>query len=212
MSAKSALLVVDVQLDFCPGGVLPVPEGDTIIPVLNKYIKLFSGHKPPVFASRDWHARQTKHFKEFGGTWPQHCVRDTKGARFHPVLTLPAGSIILSKGMSSDDDSYSAFQAVDDQKTAFDALLRKHEITSLFIGGLATDYCVKWTVLDALKFGYKTTLLIDAIKGVDIKPGDSEVALDEMTRLGAQTTTFETLSNTMAATCKMVHKKGGEVQ
>ena len=209
MSVKSALLIVDVQLDFCPGGALPVFEGDTIIPVLNNYINLFSGHNLPVFASRDWHARQTTHFKEFGGTWPQHCVRDTKGAQFHPVLILPKGSIILSKGMSFDGDGYSAFQAVDDQETEFDALLRKQGITSLFIGGLATDYCVKWTVLDALQFGYKATLLVDAIKGVNIKPSDSDVALDEMIRLGARKTTFEKLYKAMAEAFESYHKKGG---
>jgi nicotinamidase/pyrazinamidase len=209
MNAKSALLVVDVQLDFCPGGALPVPESDTIIPLLNKYIKLFSGHNLPVFASRDWHAGQTTHFKEFGGTWPQHCVRDTKGAQFHPVLTLPEGSIILSKGMSSDEDGYSAFQAVDDHKTDFNALLRQHEIASLFIGGLATDYCVKWTVLDALKFGYKVTLLLDAIKGVNVRPTDSEVAIEEMVRLGAQKTTFEKFYKAMEDAFKTYHKKGG---
>jgi len=209
MSVKSALLVVDVQLDFCPGGSLPVPVGDAIIPVLNKYIKLFSGYNLPVFASRDWHAGQTTHFKEFGGNWPRHCVQDTKGAQFHPVLTLPGSAIILSKGMSADGDSYSVFQAVDDQKTAFDALLRRRGITSLFIGGLATDYCVKWTVLDGLKLGYKTTLLLDAIKGVDVQPRDSEVAINDMVRLGAHSTTFERLYKSMAEAFKTVPKKGG---
>ena len=209
MSVKSALLIVDVQLDFCPGGALPVPAGDAIIPVLNKYIKLFTVHHLPVFASRDWHNRQTAHFKAFGGTWPSHCVRDTKGAQFHPVLALPESALILSKGMSADGDSYSAFHAVDDQKTAFDALLRQHGITSLHIGGLATDYCVKWTVMDALKFGYRTTLLVDAIKGVNIKPGDSEVAIDQMTGLGAHSTTFEKLYRSMKETSKTAHPKGG---
>lgn len=208
MNSKSALLVVDMQLDFCPGGALPVPAGDTIIHVLNKYIRLFSGRRLPIFASRDWHARHTKHFKEFGGAWPEHCVHDTKGAQLHPVLKLPKGSIILSKGMASDEDSYSAFQAVDDYKTGFNTLLRQQGITSLFIGGLATDYCVKWTVMDALKFGYKATLLLDAIKGVNIKPSDSDVALDEMIRLGARKTTFEKLYKAVADTFATCHKKG----
>ncbi len=209
MNLKSALLVVDVQLDFCPGGTLAVPEGDIIIPVLNKYIKLFSGRGLPVFASRDWHARQTKHFQEFGGTWPEHCVQGTKGAQFHPVLTLPTGSIILSKGMASGEDSYSAFQADDEHQTGFDRLLRQRSIASLFIGGLATDYCVKWTVLDALKFGYKATLLLDAMKAVNIKPGDAETALDEMIRLGARKTTFEKLYREMAGIFEVHHRKGG---
>lgn len=198
MHCKSALLAVDVQLDFCPGGALPVPDGDSIIPVLNEYIKLFSRHRLPVFASRDWHERQTRHFKAFGGTWPEHCVQGRKGAQFHPVLKLPAGSIILSKGMISDEHSYSAFQAVDDHKTGFNDLLRQLGVTSIFVGGLATDYCVKWTVLDALKFGYKATLLVDAIKGVNIKPGDSEGAIKEMVRQGARKTTLEKLYRAMA--------------
>jgi nicotinamidase/pyrazinamidase len=209
MSVKSAILVVDVQLDFCPGGALPVPAGDAIIPMLNNYIKLFTGHNLPVFASRDWHNRQTKHFIEFGGAWPHHCVQDTQGAQFHPLLSLPEGSIILSKGMSCDADSYSAFQAVDDQKTAFDMLLRQHEIRSLYIGGLATDYCVKWTVLDALKFGYKVILLIDAIKGVNVRPTDSTVAIEEMVRRGAEKTTFEKLYKAMENAFQIYHTKGG---
>jgi nicotinamidase/pyrazinamidase len=209
VNSKSALLIVDVQLDFCPGGALAVPEGDAIIPLLNKYMKLFSGHSHPVFATRDWHARQTKHFKEFGGTWPQHCVQDTKGAQFHPMLALPERAIILSKGMYADGEVYSAFQAVDEHQTGFDRLLRQHGVTSLFIGGLATDYCVKWTVLDALQCGYKTTLLVDAIKGVNIKPGDSEAALDEMFRLGVQKTTFEKLYKAMADMFETDYKKGG---
>jgi nicotinamidase/pyrazinamidase len=209
MSVKSALLVVDVQLDFCPGGALPVPAGDTIIPLLNKYMKLFAGHNLPVFASRDWHAGQTTHFKEFGGTWPRHCVQDTKGAQFHPVLAVPESAIILSKGMSAEGDSYSAFQAVDDHNAAFDALLRQHGIKSLYIGGLATDYCVTWTVLDGLKYGYKVTLLLDAIKGVNVRPTDAEVAIEEMVRLGAQKTTFEQLYQAMGDALKTSHKKGG---
>jgi nicotinamidase/pyrazinamidase len=111
--------------------------------------------------------------------------------------------------MASGEDSYSAFQAVDEHQTAFDRLLRQRGISSLFIGGLATDYCVKWTVLDALKFGYKATLLLDAIKGVNIKPGDAEVALDEMIRLGARKTTFEKLYKEMADIFEMHHRKGG---
>jgi len=111
--------------------------------------------------------------------------------------------------MDPGEDSYSAFQAVDDQKAEFDQLLRQHGLTTLFIGGLATDYCVKWTVLDALKFGYKVTLLLDAIKGVNVRPTDSEVAIEEMVRLGAQKTTFEKFYNAMEDAFKTYHKKGG---
>jgi nicotinamidase/pyrazinamidase len=202
MKSKNALLIVDVQLDFCPGGALPIPEGDKLIPILNKYIKFFSRQKLPIFASRDWHSKHTKHFKQFGGNWPEHCVQNTQGAQFHPVLRLPKDTIILSKGMDPDEDSYSAFQAVDSQRNEFSTLLQKLGVTSLFIGGLATDYCVKWSVLDALKFGYKVTILRDAVKGVNIKPNDSEVSIEEMLNLGAQKTTFEKLYKTMSGNIK----------
>ena len=112
MSRRPALLVVDVQNDFCPGGALGVPEGDRIIPRINRTIKLFVRRGLPVLATRDWHPRVTRHFKEFGGAWPPHCVQGTKGARFHAKLTLPEGAVILSKGMDPDQDSDSGFQAL----------------------------------------------------------------------------------------------------
>lgn len=194
MKKNSALLIVDVQNDFCPDGALAVPEGDSIIPALNTYIKLFSSGKLPVFASRDWHPKKTCHFKECGGPWPAHCVQDSHGARFHPVLRLPEGAIILSKGMDPEADNYSAFQAVDAKGNAFAGLLKKFSIKELFVGGLATDYCVRWTVLDALKFGLRVTLLMDAIKGVNVREKDSEAAVEEMVSLGAKKITIEKLS------------------
>jgi len=194
MKKKSALLIVDVQNDFCPNGTLAVPEGDAIIPVLNKYIKIFSSGTLPVFASRDWHPKKTTHFKEFGGPWPAHCVQESHGARFHPVLRLPESAIILSKGMDPEADSYSAFQAVDAQGNEFADLLKTFSIKELFVGGLATDYCVRWTVLDALKFGLRVTLLMDAIKGVNLREKDSQTAVEEMVRLGAKKITIEKLS------------------
>jgi len=191
MKLKKALLIVDVQNDFCPGGALAVREGDRIVPVLNKYIKVFSREKLPIFASRDWHPKETKHFKQFGGLWPKHCIQNTKGARFHPELKLPEETIILSKGMDPDKDSYSAFQAIDSNGTDFLQLLKALGINELFVGGLATDYCVKSSVLDALKSGLKVNLLIDAIEGVNIRPKDSEDAIEEMVIRGAKKTTFE---------------------
>lgn len=185
MELKSALLIVDVQNDFCPGGALAVSEGDEIIPVLNRYIELFSKNRLPIFASRDWHPRVTKHFREFGGRWPKHCVQNTKGARFHPDLKLPKDAIILSKGMDPDKESYSAFHALDSNGVEFLKLLDTFGIEELFVGGLATDYCVKFSVLDALRLGFKVNLLTDAIKGVNLKPKDSEEAIREMIRHGA---------------------------
>ena len=198
MKKNYALLIVDVQNDFCPDGKLAVPEGDAIVPMLNKYISIFSRNKWPVFASRDWHPKKTVHFKDFGGQWPEHCIQDTSGAKFHPVLRLPEDTIILSKGMDPDKDSYSAFQAVDSRGNEFPHLLNSFFISELFVGGLATDYCVKWSVLDALKFGFKVMLLADAIKGVDLKPKDSEAAIEEMVSLGAKKMTFEKLSRMLA--------------
>lgn len=197
MRLKKALLIVDVQNDFCAGGALAVQEGDKIIPVLNKYMKLFSEKKLPIFASRDWHPRETPHFKQFGGSWPPHCIQNTKGARFHPNLKLPKNTIILSKGMDPDKDSYSAFHARDSNGVEFSKLLKIFGVHELFVGGLTTDYCVKWSVLDALEFGFKAKLLIDAIKGVNMKPQDSEDAIEEMISRGAKKTGFERLSKLM---------------
>lgn len=194
MKPKKALLIVDVQNDFCPGGALAVPDGDKVVPVLNKYVKKFSGKDLPIFASRDWHPKKTGHFKKYGGEWPPHCVQNTKGARFHPKLKLPKDTIILSKGMDPKKDSYSAFQAVDPNGVEFLKVLKILGVGELFVGGLATDYCVKFSVLGALKFGFKTSLLIDAIKGVNIKPGDSEKAIKQMVGRGAKKVSFKRLS------------------
>ena len=193
MESKKALLIVDVQNDFCPGGALAVPEGDKIVPILNRYMMIFSRKKWPIFASRDWHPRESKHFKQFGGPWPEHCIQNTRGARLHPGLRLPEETIVISKGMDPDKDSYSAFQAVDSKGTEFLELLKMSGIKELYVGGLATDYCVKSSVLDALKFGFKVKLLIDAIKGVNIKPEDSEEAIQEMIRGGAEKMTLKEL-------------------
>jgi len=198
MKLKRALLIVDVQNDFCPGGSLAVPEGDKVVSRLNNYIKVFSKKKWPIFASRDWHTRQTRHFKQFGGPWPKHCVQNTRGAGFHPDLKLPRETIILSKGMDPDKDSYSAFQAVDSNGTEFLQLLKALGIEELFVGGLATDYCVKWSVLDALRHGFKVNLLMDVIKGVNIKPKDSEDAIEEMVSGGAKKLSWEKLTKLVA--------------
>jgi nicotinamidase/pyrazinamidase len=194
LRSKKALLIVDVQNDFCPGGALGIPDGDRIIPALNRYIKFFSRKKLPIFASRDWHLKKTKHFKKYGGIWPSHCVQRTKGARFHPKLKLPKKAIKLYKGMDPDKDSYSVFQALDANGTRFIKVLRGLGVGEIYIGGLATDYCVKWTSKDALKRGFKVKVLIDGIKGVDLRPGDSEKAVKQMTARGAKKTTFKKMS------------------
>ncbi len=190
MRQDQTLLIVDVQNDFCPGGALAVAGGDKVVPLLNKYIEIFSKEKSPIIASRDWHPRKTKHFKEFGGPWPVHCVQNTKGAAFHPRLELPREAIVVSKGMDPDKDSYSAFQALDERGRPLADILNALGVKELFIGGLATDYCVKASVLDAVKY-FKVNFLADAMKAVNIQPDDSRKAVEEMVKAGAQKMTLE---------------------
>jgi len=194
MAAETALLIVDVQNDFCPGGALAVNEGDQVIPPLNEAATAVARRGGLVLASRDWHPRQTKHFAEFGGKWPVHCVQGTEGAAFHPNLRLPEGTIIISKGTGTEDDGYSAFEGHTDTGETLDAVLREHGVKRLLVGGLATDYCVRASALDALKHGYEVIVLTDAIRGVDLQSGDSERALQEMQAAGARLmTTAEAL-------------------
>ena len=186
MGQRAALVVVDVQNDFCPGGALAVPAGDAIIPRVNRTAALFTRRGLPVIFTRDWHPRQTKHFKEFGGAWPAHCIQGTKGARFHPDLEVPKGALVLSKGMDPEVDSYSGFQAFTENGRDFESMLRELAVDELFVCGLATDYCVRATALDGLRRGFNVRILRDAIRGVDAKAGDSEIAMKEMRAHGAQ--------------------------
>jgi nicotinamidase/pyrazinamidase len=178
---RDALIIVDVQNDFCPGGALPVPEGDQVIPALNDYIKIFKKANTKVFATRDWHPANHISFKAQGGPWPPHCIQDTEGARFHPDLRLPRGTIIVSKAMDPNKDAYSGFSGTELAKT-----LQKEGVTRVFVGGLATDYCVKNTVLEARELGFQTVLLLDAIRGINAKPDDAAKAVDKMINNGAE--------------------------
>ena len=125
MKSDKALVVVDVQKDFCPGGSLAVSEGDTVVPVMNKYVREFQGRGRPVFFSRDWHPEVTAHFKEHGGSWPAHCVQGKDGAAFHPGLEIPKEAVIVSKGTDPQREGYSVFSARDDKGTDFESLLRR---------------------------------------------------------------------------------------
>lgn len=183
---RPALLVVDIQNDFCPGGALGIPDGDIIIPKVNRVIELFRRRRLPVIVSRDWHPRETRHFRAFGGAWPPHCVQGTRGARFHADLRLPKDAVIISKGMDPDEDSYSAFQAFTDSGRDLESLLREEGVDDIYIAGLATDYCVRASSLDAVKRGFRVHVLKDAVRGVDVKPGDSEAALREIRAHGAR--------------------------
>lgn len=187
MEQKAALLIVDVQNDFCPGGALAVAEGDRVALAINLYIERFAVTGAPIYASRDWHPAQTSHFKVYGGIWPVHCVQNTHGAEFHPALQLSPAATVVSKGMAPDADSYSGFDAVDQNGTPLAELLRAGGVEQIYVGGLATDYCVKQTVLDGLKRGFDVIVLLDAIRGVDLVPGDATRALEAMHLAGART-------------------------
>ncbi|MFQ5897036.1 MAG: nicotinamidase [Candidatus Methylomirabilia bacterium] len=184
--SRDALVIVDVQNDFCPGGSLAVPDGDQVVPVLNRYIQLFAALKAPIFASRDWHPPVTKHFKAYGGIWPPHCVQGTRGAEFSPDLRLPPETTVVSKGTDPDEDAYSCSQARDPEGTSFATALGRLGVRRLFVGGLATDYCVKATTLDALREGFQVVVLEDAIRAVELHPGDGAKAREEMNAAGAQ--------------------------
>ena len=188
--ARDALVVVDLQNDFCPGGALGVRGGDAIVPVMNRYLERFGDAGAPVFLTRDWHPPVTRHFKAFGGVWPPHCVQGTRGADFHPGLASPAEAVVVSKGMHPDQDAYSAFQAEDRSARPFSAVLAERGVRRLYLGGLATDYCVRATVLDALREGLEVFVLADAIAAVELEPGDGARALDEMQGAGARLTTL----------------------
>ncbi len=177
---KRALIVVDVQNDFCSGGTLAVAEGDQVVPPLNKLIEEFLERGEPVFKTRDWHPEQTKHFQAYGGTWPVHCVQNTKGAEFHPNLIDDKHIRIISNGLG-DADCYSAFDETD-----LELQLHRLGVEEVWVGGLATDYCVKSTVLDALKKGFRVKALENAMRAVDINPGDGERAIAEMRGAGAE--------------------------
>ena len=175
---KQALIVVDVQNDFCPGGTLAVPHGDDVVPPLNRLIDEFLKRGDPVYKTRDWHPPTTKHFQAYGGTWPVHCVQNTKGAEFHPQLRDDSRIHVISKG--GDGDSYSGFDETDLAEQ-----LHAQGVNEVLVGGLATDYCVKNTVLDALKNGFRVKALTDAMRPVEVNPGDGERAMEEMKEAGA---------------------------
>ncbi len=174
-----ALLVVDVQNDFLPEGALAVPHGDAVVPVLNAYLALFSDRQLPVFATRDWHPVTHCSFKDNGGPWPPHCVQDSPGARFAEALELPAAAETISKGFASDAEAYSGFQGTD-----LAARLRSLKVQRVFVGGLATDYCIRHTVKDALQEGFTVVLLEDAVRAVELNPGDGLNAIEDMVRAG----------------------------
>ncbi len=186
IARTDALIVTDIQIDFLPGGALPVPRGDEVVPVLNEYISLFQSAKAKIFATRDWHPPNHMSFKPFGGPWPMHCVQNSEGAKFHPDLKLPKDVTVISKAMDPQREAYSSF---DSTPLADD--LREVGVTRLFVGGLATDYCVRWTTLDAIALGFNVVVLIDAVRGINVNPDDSENAIKEVQQKGAKVAVLE---------------------
>jgi nicotinamidase/pyrazinamidase len=164
-----ALLIVDVQNDFCPGGALSVPEGDKVVPVINKLMDRFD----IIVASKDWHPPQSVHFDK----WPPHCVQNTPGADFYPKLQSGRVQQVFLKGTRNKDDGYSAYEATN---VDLERYLRSKGVSELYVTGLATDYCVKASALDARRKGFKTCVVTDAVAAVNVQPGDGERALEEM--------------------------------
>jgi len=181
-----ALIIVDVQNDFCSGGALPVLEGDQVIPVLNDYVKLFKKANAQIFATRDWHPPNHVSFKAQGGPWPPHCVQDTEGAKFHPDLKLPNDATVVSKATDPLKEAYSGFDG-----TELANMLQTQGVTRVFVGGLATDYCVKRTVLDARKMDFEPVLLLDAVRGINAEPDGVKNAIAEMIKHDAGQATLE---------------------
>jgi nicotinamidase/pyrazinamidase len=181
-----ALLVVDPQNDFCPGGSLAVPDGDAIVPVVNAWIEAAGRANAPIFVSRDWHPLRTTHFLQFGGVWPAHCVAGTHGAEFHPGLRIPGTATVVSKGLGETEDAYSAFQARDDSGAPFVELLRQRDVKNVYVLGLATDYCVKASALGALDAGFTVTVVQDGVRAVNLQADDGQRAVAEMRAAGAQ--------------------------
>ena len=194
MQTPMALVIVDVQNDFCPVGALAVPDGDRVAAPLSELAARFAAAGLPVFASRDWHPPDTSHFQPFGGPWPVHCVRDTPGAAFHPELHLPEKAVILSKGMDPAADGYSAFEGTTVHGQNLADLLAADRVQQLVIGGLATEYCVRATVLEALGRGFGVMLLVDAVAGVDLRSGDADRALREMAEAGVRLMSSDALA------------------
>jgi len=180
LAQGDALLIVDVQNDFCPGGALAVAEGDAVVPVLNRWIAAAREAGIPVYASRDWHPTGHVSFEERGGPWPPHCIQGTEGAAFHPELALPEAAEIISKGTDPDRDQYSAFDG-----TGLGDRIRSAGTTRVWVGGLAQDVCVRASVLDALGEGFDTHLIRPATRPVNVQPREGDRALTEMRQAGA---------------------------
>ena len=180
----TALLIIDFQNDFTPGGALAVAGGDQIA----EPIKRLAGEVDVVVATRDWHPPNHASFETEGGPWPVHCVRGTDGADFHPALEEVEVAAVVDVGREPEDEGYSGFE-----KSELATILHDHEVDRVYVCGLATDYCVRASAIDACREGFDVTVVADAIRGVEVEPGDSERALAQMRAAGAEVTTSSEL-------------------
>lgn len=179
--ANDALLVVDPQVDFFPGGALPVADGDAILPTVNRALKIFSDTGHPIVVTRDWHPADHCSFTDQGGPWPAHCVKGTAGAELHPDLDLPPIFAVVQKATTSDREAYSDFEG-----TGLDSALRGLGIERVIVCGLALEYCVRAACLDAVKAGFEAVLLLDGTRAVEVESGDGECTLDELREAGVE--------------------------
>ena len=175
-SEADALIIVDLQNDFCPGGALAVPCGDEVIPVINRLLE----HRWLSVATMDWHPDEHSSFESRGGPWPRHCVQHTAGAELHPELDVTKVQLVITKGSHPDHDAYSGFHGTDLAK-----ILRDKGVQRVVVCGIATDYCVRATAHDALHEGFEVLVLEDAIRGVEVHPGDCQRAIEELRQAGA---------------------------
>ena len=194
----AALILVDIQNDFCPGGALAVNDGDRIVPTVNRLIPEF----PLVISTQDWHPENHISFKERGGRWPPHCVQDTRGAELHSGLKTDTIAHYFRKASSPDKDDYSEFAGKDDRGRSLDDVLKIREVKRLYVVGLATDYCVLETVMDGIKYGYQVYAVIDAMKAVNVNPDDGEKALQKMAENGAHLVTTDEALDLAGSTAK----------
>ena len=164
MNPKKALILVDIQNDFCPDGALAVPAGDSVVAPANQLIEYFEKKQWPIILTRDWHPADHISFQKNGGIWPVHCVAETAGAAFHPDLKIPENAIYINKATETSREAYSGFSG-----TELESILKTRGITELVIAGLATDYCVKTTAIDGAKLGFKVTVIQDLCRSVDPK-------------------------------------------
>ncbi len=177
VGAHDALIVVDLQNDFLPGGSLAVTGGDRVIAPINTLMPKFSA----VYATRDWHPREHRFFQRYGGPWPDHCIAGTPGAEFDARLVRRYVDVVISKGVDPQTDGYSGFAA-----TELEDDLRTRGVERVFVCGLATDYCVKATAIDAKRAGFEVFVIADAIAAVNLDPGDEARALDELRSAGIE--------------------------